>query len=254
MGYGDDIMLTAKAKSIYEKTGTKMKPVSGQQLVWSVIYDNNPYMSKEGTPYSIQPRPYSDGFYMNPIGRFHKLKQLNPKPGNLHFTEKEVKKAKTLLNIDNFVTIEPNSKQTVYANNKEWGLHKWQTVVDSQPDVNWVQLVQKDSPKLKNVHHIQTDLRTAFCIIGLAKFHVSIEGGTVHAAIAQNVKSVCVFGGLSAPYVTGYKINSNIYVEHTLSSCGSQYSCDHCKQCMELITTDYVINEVEKFKNEYNNF
>lgn len=254
MGLGDDIMLTAKARSLYKETGQKMYPTDRGKLEWSIIFDNSPYFTKnkeDGIPFEVRPRPYSDGFYRDGIGTYHKLKRSINNPGTLHFTEEELKKADDVVPFSRYCTIEPNYKEAVYADNKAWGFHKWQFLVDANPDIGWVQCYKEGDSILQGVHPVQEDVRIAFAVISRAVFHVGTEGGTIHAATACGVPAIAIFGGLSAPWATGYPDNENMYVDHTESPCGRQYSCEHCKYCMHAISPIEVDCKVKELKERY---
>ena len=57
--------------------------------------------------------------------------------------------------------------------------------------------------------------------------------------------SPLIFGGFIDPEITGYDIHKNIYIKHTNSPCGSKNKCDHCSECMNLITVDLIKEEVD---------
>jgi hypothetical protein len=250
-------MLTAKLKRLkLENPALDIVPVNGSTVKWSSVYDNNPNVSNAITPscimVQIRPRPYTTGKGQNDKGSYSKLVPLNPKPGELYPTGDEMIKARGLVP-DKFVTIEPNLKdRSVYSVNKEWGFHNYQAVVDAFPDICFVQCGLAHTPTLKGVVRINTGhIREAFAVMSLAKFHVGVEGGTIHAATALGKQSVAIFGGLSAPNVTGYETNINFYTEHELSPCGSHYECDHCKWCMDQIKVHDVIEAVNTLKEKH---
>jgi len=253
LGIGDDIMLTAKLKRIKSENPDKsVVPVNSKQIRWSAIYENNPNISNKITKNTIlvqiRPRPYTNGFIRNEKGSYSQLKPHKPKPGEIYFTDIEIKKAKnTLVNISNFIYIEPNiRKNCVYGTNKDWGFNKWQAVVDSFPDLTFVQATEHPSnKKLQNVTNIETpNLRDALAILSLSSFFVGGEGGMHHASAALGKRAVVIFGGVSSPNSTGYDNHISLYIEHPESPCGRTYKCDHCLECMDKITVQDVIDSI----------
>lgn len=264
MGMGDDIMFTAKLKRLkLEHPDYMIVPVaegkySGRlKLLWSPVYSNNPYISKIKTKnfhkhkcwkVNVRPRPYTDGFFKDEQGTYSKLKPHSPKPGELYFTDVEIERAKKKVSdFGKFIYIEPNIKEDgVYGDNKDWGFDKWQAVVNSLPDLTFVQAYIPGTKVLENVNCIITiNVRKAFAILSLADHYVGSEGGMHHAAAALHKKSVVVFGGVSSPNSTGYNFHTNLYVEHPESPCGRNYECDHCKECMEKIEVQDVTEAID---------
>jgi ADP-heptose:LPS heptosyltransferase len=249
MGIGDDIMYTPFFREAYEQHKKKVVPVRGNSIHWSPVYENNPIVTNQPTDDCIgvfcDPFLYSEGWFTDSKGEYAKLKNIYPKKGEIFLSEEEIELAKTLVPYDDYITIEPNSKQKWYSSNRDWGHYKWQQVVDAFPDLNFVQMYSGESELLENVFTIETkNIRNAFAILSRAKLHVGSEGGLCHAGTALGVHCIALFGGLSAPSVTGYPMNTNIYVEHPESPCGRRYECEHCKQCLEHITPDMLIKAI----------
>lgn len=261
MGMGDDIMFTAEVRqhvNDYDYSAV-IAPVDEWGCVaWSSVYENNPHMTKHlsnsDLTLPIKPRPYSDGWHVDPIhGPYHKLKAYYPEPGEIYFSHRELSHSFNVIkqmNIGNFVTIEPNTKTDTYVNNRDWGFDKWQSVVDARPDLTFVQLGDKQSRSLERVARVVTDnVRQAFAMIYSASLHVGNEGGLVHAAAASHIPSVVVFGGLSAPWATGYKMNTNLYVDGPESPCGRKTECQHCRDALDSITVDDVLEGIKNHAN-----
>ena len=59
-----------------------------------------------------------------------------------------------------------------------------------------------------------------------------------------DIPAVVLFGGHTSPETTGYKDHINVYPEHDKSPCGQWQECDHCKEVMEMITVESVVDSV----------
>lgn len=259
MGLGDDIMLTAKAKSIKEKTGKKIRPLRRGSLEWSIIYENNPNFSKvkdkETIDFEILPRPYLNGTGKDSRGSYVNYVPLYPKPGEFFFSPSEIQYVeKKYSNLpQNFVTIEPYSKTRVFSTNRDWGFEKFQQIINHFAEINFVQFHQPGITKPlhgKNVIHITESVRIAFLVLSKAKFHIGNDGGTIHAATALGKKCIAIYSGLAGPQSVGYDININFHVEHSESPCGRQYECKHCRWTLEQIKVEDVIQSIEIVKKE----
>ena len=67
-----------------------------------------------------------------------------------------------------------------------------------------------------------------------------------HAAAATSCKAVVIFGGHISPEITGYDFHKIIYVDLPNSPCGSKNICQHCKECMRLISIETVVHEIKE--------
>jgi len=260
LGIGDDIMLTAKLKRIKSENPDKsIVPIKKDTIVkWSIVYENNPNVSNKITKNTIlvevRPRPYLYGFFNDGKGEYSKFKKYRPKPGEIYLTSDEIKRAQNkILNAKNFIYIEPNiGNSLVHGSNKDWGFKKWQLVVNSLPNLTFVQAGEPGSRKLKNVISIETsNIRDAFALLSLSKFYIGPEGGMHHAAAALDKKAIVIFGGVTSPESTGYDFHINLYNDdHPDSPCGRSYPCDHCKESMEKITVQDVIDSINSLMDK----
>jgi len=250
MGYGDDIMITARCKRLKkENPDYDIVIVKGKIEAWSPIYENNPNIKrfKEARRKiircQIRPRPYIHSMTStNFIWKKHK-----PKPGEIFLTNEEKKfSTEKLQYLSDIVYIEPNVKGTVSANNKDWGFKKWQSVVDAFPNITFVQAGEPTSKILNGVHFFKTPtIREALALLKNAKIFLGSDGALHHASAAFKIPAIVIFGGFVSPQQTGYDIHTNFYIDDPESPCGSKSSCNHCRRCMEQITVEQVIKAVK---------
>ena len=83
-------------------------------------------------------------------------------------------------------------------------------------------------------------------MLSKADLFIGPHGGMSIAAGALDKKAVVIFGGWSDPKNLGYDFHTNLFIENKKSPWGSKYECQHCKKCMNLITIEMVINEINK--------
>lgn len=231
------MMVTAEAREVFARTGRKV--VVGPRAEWSEVFEGNPHISRKiGEETLILDnykghRPYIGSTFGN---RIH-FTDYKARPGELYLKFRERKWAERAG--AGFVLIEPNTKKTVFADNKEWGHQRYQAVVTALP-YRFVQIGPKKT--LKGVDFVETPtFRLACAVLERAALYLGGEGGLHHAAAALKRPAVVIFGGHSDPNVTGYDGHVNIARGE---ACGSFRSCDHCRQAMNSITVDEVAQAV----------
>ena len=82
--------------------------------------------------------------------------------------------------------------------------------------------------------------------VAAVKGVVTTEGGVNHLSAALNKKTVTIFGGRIQPSILGYDQHTNLYIDIDGSPCWRNSQCDHCDQCMELITPEIVAENIYK--------
>lgn len=239
MGFGDDIMATAWARVVKEKTGREV--TFGY---WSEVFENNRDIVTSDEPAIRLPhrpgqRPYILGqydkhFIFNPNHR--------PVPGHIHFsTEEKLIADRTAWG--KFVLVEPHVKGTVSGPNKDWGWRKW---VEFAEDFDSLPLCQLDygKPILPHVRPLKCEsFRLGMALLSKASLFIGTDGGLHHAAAALNIPAVVIWGHYVSPEILGYYQHANIW--HGTGPCGSLFECDRCKAAMAKIGVDEVIEEVE---------
>tara|TARA_B100000427_G_scaffold329162_1_gene344310 strand:+ start:2345 stop:3172 length:828 start_codon:yes stop_codon:yes gene_type:complete len=274
MGYGDALMATGEVLILKKKfPNAKFVIGDGKRSFWSEMFENNPDIVRAGDIkkfdkiiwiYNYEKnRPYR--IYNEKIEEKNYIwnKKYKATKGIIYFSSDEIKFAesiyKKILEVSEnkkIILIEPNRKNDRKNikgwENRDWGFAKWQKVVDSLKDQYvFLQTSFGNQPKLKgviNLHNI--NFRYTCSIMSRVDLFLGTEGGLPHAAAALEKKAVVIFGGWIDPKITGYDFHSNLYIDNDISPCGSKYSCEHCKECMEKISVESVIEEINSVFNK----
>ena len=208
MGFGDDIMATARVRALFARnpvpvliTGLDAKPR------WSEVWENNPKIARvpeqAGQRMRDGPgaRPYIDYARMTQERFF--FKDVGLEPGEILLTEAEKTQGRPI------VLIEPHVKRGA-SPNKNWGFRRFQSLVDARPETPWAQC-DHGTPILDGVEAIGTSsFREACAILSGAVAAVLPEGGLHHAAAALGIPAVVIFGAYIPPRITGYESHINL--------------------------------------------
>jgi ADP-heptose:LPS heptosyltransferase len=234
MGFGDHILTTAIVRRAATKhPGKKIAVGDGTRIIWSEVFDGNPHLTREVVPDCIwvhdSPgrRPYIReihdwGYVFN--------KDYRAEPGEL-FLEG--------WGPVNVVYIEPNVKGSNTVN-KDWGFDHWQRVVDTLPDVDFI---QGRGRRLAGVAQYDTaSFRDACGLLLHADFFVGTDGGLHHAAAAIGKRAVVLWSGFVNPEILGYETHVNLCEADTF--CGRFASCSHCQSAMERIKVETVVEAI----------
>jgi ADP-heptose:LPS heptosyltransferase len=248
MGLGDEIMATGIAKRLYKETGKKVafghngRPVFNQDS--SLIFKNNPKIvqpgeSTDGVVWSDFVRGNRQYFKGVSGGKMQWNADFKAEAGEFYFTEED----KITFPEQPFIVVEPNTKQTVSSDNKQWPIENMQWVVDNID----IPVIQFDYGKrlLNGVLPVKTrNIRESAYILKHSELIISMEGGLHHAAAAVGCKAVVLFSGYISPKITGYDFHENIFKADTV--CGSLKSCNHCRDSLLKISKEEVLREVKK--------
>lgn len=149
-----------------------------------------------------------------------------------------------------FILIEPNLPwHKSVAPNKAWGKRNYQEVADRlRRKGHDVAQFSFGRDRLAGVRVIETkSFRHALAVLSRAKLVITPEGGTHHGAAAVSVPAVVLFGGFIPPEVTGYA--GHINLTGGAEACGSLRPCAHCRDAMQKISVDEVVQAAkEKLK------
>lgn len=252
MGLGGELMWTAVAREINERTGRKVAPCMryGDQFfpVNSPIFDYNPRLQFDHNAVTmVMNDPVTNYCKLDTsqraVHRFdrHVIEQIceaydipDPKlKCELFFTSQEKSVASSLATaIGDFIAIEPNVKNE-YGVNKEYPFEKWQEVVNviRHGSCRVVQVGVKGSRLLDGVIDMTGGLtfRETAAVISHAKLLAASEGGLMHAANAVGTPSVIVITGFIHPRMTCYPENDNIWVGSSHGPCGMKVLCEKCR-------------------------
>lgn len=248
MGYGDDIMATGMAAGAAAR-GKRIAFGDRHKIIWGPysadIFRGNPNIAKPGMEYveGIEWINYYKGNRLyNRAGHGKWIWNLDfrPTPGEIYFDDREKQFAET---IDNgFILIEPNVPwNKSVAPNKDWGLAKYQAVADALSAAGYeVAQFSHGRDRLTGVNVINAmTFRAALAALFCAQMAILPEGGLHHGAAALKVPAVIIFGGFIPAEVTGYSMHKNL--TGGAEACGSWHQCPHCRQAMDAIMVDHVL-------------
>jgi len=262
MGYGDELMASADlARLQAANPGARIVIGDGVHEVTSTcdaVFDGNPHRARLA---DVRPgecvvwlknyygcRPYLD--YAHGDGGVRQaFTAYRAAPGELYLSAAEQAGAAAALRPLQergapLVSIEPHA---AFGPNKQWGLAKWNAVVEARRDrVSFVQ-PSYGEPLLAGVRGVPSTFRSYCAILARCAVHVGPEGGLHHAAAALARPAVVLFGGRIHPRTTGYDFHLNLYVDATDSPCGMVAACDHCRRCLDAIPIEAVIDGIDRF-------
>jgi ADP-heptose:LPS heptosyltransferase len=156
------------------------------------------------------------------------------------------------------VMIEPNVKAIGHTN-KAWRWDRWrQTLERVLTEVQQTPLICSPTPEAADrmsgggaVGVVTPTFRHACAVLSVCKAFVGTEGGLMHAAAAVGTPAVVLFGGFISPEVTGYASHTNLFTGSGLG-CGARIDCQHCRDAMDRISVDRVVNELSRTLGKFN--
>lgn len=145
-----------------------------------------------------------------------------------------------------------HSTHETFMNNKKWYPERMQEVVNilkkKYPAVTVVLLGGESDIALENVMDLRgkTTVRESAAILANAGCFIGTSGFLTHLARAVDVRSVIIYGGREHSYQTGYICNENLnsYVE--CAPCWRWNTCDYDKKCMQMISSQNVVDAYER--------
>lgn len=251
MGIGDELMVTGRVRAMAagKPRGWKVAVRDNRKPDWHrwhPIWNGNPRIARPGESFDAV---LDDAPGNRPYVAAKSLIQWNwreyaPEPGEIFLTQAES------LHRDmaaGRVVVNPSVKASA-SPNKLWPRESWQKLVDSAPDIDWLQIGEGGEPRLHGVPFLRTPtFREACGVLSGATAAVLHEGGLHHAAAAMGIPAVVIFGGFISPRVTGYASQASLFMEtdeHPLG-CGLRIPCFHCHTAMQGITPGRVLDELE---------
>ena len=132
---------------------------------------------------------------------------------------------------------------------KDWPAQRMQEVVDAlKPTYRIVQLGSKQDHPLKGVDLMlgKTSIREAAILLKSAACFIGLEGALMHLARAVDCSSVVIWGGRLQPSQIGYPCFENLYQKMDCSPCWIPNACPHGLACMDSITSDMVLERIDK--------
>ncbi len=208
MGFGDDIMTTARVRALHKQTPVKVliTGIDGKPR-WSEVWENNPKIARDrasagqtlrdgpgARPHLDYQRMTRDRFFFN---------KVTLEPGEIFLTDAEKALARSV------IVVEPHVKAGA-SPNKDWGFERFQELVKARPELPWLQC-DHGSRLLEGVEVVPTrSFREACGVLSGARAAVLPEGGMHHAAAALGVPAVVIFGAYIPPSITGYDMHVNL--------------------------------------------
>lgn len=241
MGWGDELMITGRARVMQETDPRKVRVVY-EKGRWHEAWDHNPRIAGRGEQGDFQELVARIG-YLRPYiaaktDRQWTWKPYGPPRGELYFTDDELgfgEQHKSL------VIVEPHLKPGA-SPNKEWGWERWAELARllGRAGIEPVQLGRSLPRLLPGTRWIRTgSMRYAAALIARARLVVVPEGGLHHVAAAVGTPAVVIYGGYISPEVTGYQEQTAFFSGEGLG-CGMRVACDHCERVMAGIEPDAV--------------
>ena len=256
MGYGDEIMASGHALTVYKNTrGVKKIRIVDKinRPRWSDLWENLDWIlqPKELHPYyDVQNgpgcRPYIQGVFNRRQGQTWTTWKANDNIGAIAFRQQEIEFFNGLKErFGKYVVIEPN----IFPNanpNKQWGWDNWVTLVSRlhKDNIPIIQIGAPTSRVLPAIEFVKTlSFRYGAAAIAGSVLSVLPEGGLHHAAAATHKPAIVLFGGCCSPTVTGYDFHVNIGSD---DPCGRWVPCSHCNAYWKTLEPDYVLDVVKR--------
>lgn len=252
MGFGDQLIATGIARGASAR-GKRIAFGDGRRIYWDaispIIFRHNPNIAPPGQEragdlewinYRKGHRQYQRHDAFN--NRWVWNMDFRVQPGEVFFDEYEIDFAK--VQGIGFIVIEPDVPMKMHAINKRWPIARYQQVAEHFR-AKGVEVVRfkhgKEQIPFPLARSIETpSFRHALACLRQAMLYIGPEGGLHHGAAAVGLRAVVLFGGFIPPQVTGYDTHINLTGGAT-EFCGKLKSCPHCRQAMQAITTEQVI-------------
>jgi ADP-heptose:LPS heptosyltransferase len=134
------------------------------------------------------------------------------------------------------------------ADTKEWEIHRWITLTNRlKGDFELVQLGTVKDPQIPGTFDLRgkTDLRSAASWLSSSGLFLGLESGLMHVAAATRVPAVIIYGGRTAPTLTGYPSHLHLTRTPTCAGCGLNSGCLNGRICLD-IPVEEVENAVRR--------
>jgi len=259
IGLGDEILASGHAQRAYESNPVQRVAICDAEgrTRWHPLWNGNPILAmpvavRRGEPVTKitngpGARPYLHYPFTHATGwRFTGWK-ANDHRGRIYLTEHERDAADRLREkLGTFVVIEP-CLSADSNRNKAWIWDRWEALVRTCTEIQFVQFLHADSTPLPGARHIASaSFRDACALLECADGVVTTEGGLHHAAAALWRPAVVIFGGCASVTVTGYDGHLNLADTGPKTPCGRYIPCSHCRDAMARITVEDVASAVRR--------
>lgn len=129
------------------------------------------------------------------------------------------------------------------ADTKEWAHERWLALLARfAPDFELVQLGTDRDPAVPGAVDLRgrTTLAEAAAWIASSAVFIGLESGLMHLAAATRVPAVIIYGGRTAPTLTGYPWHTHLVRTPPCAGCALNTGCPHDRICL-----DIPVDEVE---------
>ena len=174
------------------------------------------------------------------------VKYVNETPPEIYLNDKEKNEFRIAANQICIQSSGISSKS--YMKNKDWFVERYNEVVKglNSGTYTFVQIGSEEDPLIDGVVDMRgkTSIRQTASLLYNSKYFIGTVGFLMHLAKAVNCKSIIVYGGRELPYQSGYSSNLNLYSKFECSPCGFRNFCNYGRICMQNITVDLVLKNI----------
>jgi len=249
-GYGDEIIAAGQAQRAFEQSKLPSR-INGLNWIprWHPIWEGNPAIARPDytgmandilngphcRPYIVYPFTADTGWTFNRT--FHARDHV----AKIYLTDDERQRAEWVCRtFGPYVLIEPWSKHM----NLRWPLDHWQALIDSRPDLTFVQHTHADSPELRRTERVLATFREACALVERSALYIRGESGMCHAAAALGIPQVTIWGAcMDWTVLGGYDKQLGLGVSD--SPCGCYKPCAHCALAMAAISVEAVSHAID---------
>lgn len=249
---GDNLMLSHLARE-----WKRCRPGSRVVLEtnWPELFQGNPNVDL-AVRSKVALRYRRPGYRIERETRTHILDQLAESVGLPPTAERRVEMFLTPAEVEAatrglpqpYVAVCPVGKRTVAGNRKDWGVERFQAVVDQCPGVDFVQIGSPADPLLRGVADRRgLPIRVSAAVLAGARRALVLEGGLMHLAQAVGTPAVVIYGGTVAPEVSAYPEHTNLVVRAPCGPCFRSHGrLEDCRTmaCMQRISPGLVCDLV----------
>ena len=247
MGYGDELMVTARARRAQQSDPRKVAVLGPLGQVRShEVWQGNPRIAEPGERMvqTILDAPGARPYIKAKSDLRWTWQETRREPGELYLSDDEYAFA-ALHNPE--VIIEPHQKSRA-SPNKAWGAWRWRMLVQllARAGVRVSHMGPRGTAAIEGATLIETpSFRHACAVLSRAQAAALPEGGLHHAAAALGIPAVVIFGGYISPTVTGYPSQVSLFEPngHPLG-CGARVPCPHCISAMAAFPPDVVFQTI----------
>jgi hypothetical protein len=259
-GLGDDLLTTALARLVHNKTGRPVWMLSrhpelfaGNPDIECVVSPTEetaialarrgvqvvrPVYTKNTEGSDIPPKEH----VLTTMARVAKVQgdlELRPR---LHVSVHEAEAANTF---EGSIVLQSSGLSARFPiRNKEWIPERFVKVASGlSKTAPLVQIGSLADPPIPGTRDLRgrTSVRETAAILARSRLFIGLVGFPMHLARAVDCRAVIIFGGREAPWQSGYSANTNLYRALACAPCWLVDRCDHNKRCMDEISSDDVI-------------